>query len=101
MLLVALMIAPQAAPPPTAPARIDLTRPATPAGCGSAADGEILVCARPRDADRLPRIPERYIDAKLRPEIGVLGGKASVRAEQRATLAGSAPALMFNFTIPF
>ena len=102
-MLVLLLIAVQAGPPAPAapPARIDLRPLATPQRCSSGGDGEIVVCARPRDSDRLAKIPERYVEPRLRPEVRVLGGKASARAEQRGTLSGSAPALMFDFTLPF
>lgn len=64
--------------------------------------GDIVVCARPSDLLLdLAKLAPIFEPRDFRPETSVLGGTARARVEQRETLSGSAPAVMFDFLRKF
>jgi len=66
------------------------------------AQQDVLVCARrPDDPKSLAAQADTFEAKPFRPATGVLGGEGSVAAEQRATIMGSAPALMARWKLKF
>lgn len=85
-------------------ARFDVVKMrAAEAKCGDdAAPDEVVVCARMTDL--LPSLDAqaaRFEPKPFRPNVKMLGGEGSVRAEQRGTIMGSAPAAMATFKLRF
>ncbi|MCU6455626.1 5'-nucleotidase [Sphingomonas sp. A2-49] len=101
---LALQAAPVAGPP--VPAELRPARAPAPAvPCGSRDDGgDIVVCARARDADRLRPVAEgTYARRPLRAETGVAGKlRVAAEAEQGVLPNGqSAPRAMMRLKLPF
>lgn len=103
---LAVMMAMQAVAGPPVPAELRPVRPtpvATP--CNEPdAQGDIVVCARARDADRLPRIdPDRYAGRPVRAEAGLVGKMRMSAAAEQGTLPNgqSSPRAMLHFKLPF
>jgi len=104
-----LLILVQAAPPPLVVVppvdRFDLAEVKAREGrCDviETSSTEVLVCARRAEAPpSLAAGAEMFEPKPFRPSIGVAGGEASVAAEQRSTIMGSAPALMARFKLKF
>ena len=63
---------------------------------------DVVVCARMADMPRSLAEQAAIFDAKpFRPAWKVAGGEVGVKAEQRSTLMGSAPAAMATFKLKF
>ena len=103
---LAMMMAVQAVSGPPIPADLRPVKP-TPVStpCGEpAANGDIVVCARARDADRLPRIdPDRYAGRPVRAETGLVGKMRMSAAAEQGTLPNgqSSPRAILHFRMPF
>ncbi|MFN3433167.1 MAG: 5'-nucleotidase [Sphingomonas sp.] len=101
---LAMMMALQVAGPPVPP-ELRPAKPATAAvPCGEPdAAGDVVVCGRDRNADRLrPVDPDRYAERPIRAatRIGKVG--VSAQAEQGTLPNGqSAPRAMLHFKLPF
>ncbi len=101
---LAMMVALQVAGPPV-PADL---RPAKPAAaavpCGEPdAAGDVVVCGRGRDADRLrPVDPDRYADKPVRAATRIGNARLVAEAEQGTLPNGqSAPRAMLRLKLPF
>ena len=106
--LMAMALAMQAAQVagPAVPAELrPAPTPAPAARCGDPDDdGDIVVCARGRDADRLRPVDDRaYARRPLRAETGVVGKlRMAAEAEQGVLPNGqSAPRAMVRLKLPF
>lgn len=111
--MLSILLVAQAAPlpPPAVAMTIIEASPADVAayakrgtGCGdpSASEADVVVCARmAKDPPSLATLAEIFEPKPFRPAWRMLGGEGGVRAEQRATLNGSAPALMGTFKLKF
>lgn len=75
------------------------------APCGEPAEnGDIVVCGRAKDADRLPRIDaDRYVEAPVRAETGLFGkARVSLEAEQGSLSNGqTSTRAMVRLKMPF
>jgi len=104
---LAIMMALQTAPVAGPPVPLDL-RPVRPAPvqtpCGEPDDhGDIVVCGRARDADRLPPFdPTRYAEKPIRANTTIGKARVSAEAEQGSLPNGqSAPRAMLRLKLPF
>lgn len=100
--LLMLQVATAAAPP--AGAGESLLHPVTPESHCDASSSQIVVCARDRDAYRLPAIGPVPApgDQLPRAEWRLFGNtKVGVSAAQRSVGGFSAPAAMVTVTVPF
>lgn len=104
-ILMALQAAPVAGPPipadlrPVKPAPVPASRP-----CGTPDDrGDIVVCGRRSDANRLPRLDDtRYAERPLRATTTLGKARLSAEAEQGSLPGGqSAPRAMLRLKMPF
>jgi hypothetical protein len=103
-MVVAVQSAEVAGPPVPADLRPAKLRVAA-RSCGEPDEsGDIVVCARAKDTDRLPRIdPNRYVQAPPRAETELLGkARLSLEAEQGTLPNGqSSPRAMVRLKMPF
>lgn len=104
-----MMMAMQAVAGPPLPAEMRPARPApapdaATVACGQPdADGTIVICARPVDADRLrPVDPARYAETPIRARTTIGKVAVSGEAEQGALPNGmSSPRATVKFKVPF
>ncbi len=103
---LAMMMAMQAVAGPPVPAELRpvKARPAVAAPCGVPDDsGDIVVCARDKDADRLRAVDDtRYAEKPIRARTTI--GKVGVAAEaEQGVLPNgqSSPRAMLKFKLPF
>ena len=102
---LAMMMAMQAVSGPPVPADLRPVKPAPVATpCNQPDDhGDIVVCARARDADRLPRLDgSRYADTPVRAATTI--GRVGLVAEaEQGTLPNgqSSPRAMLRLKLPF
>lgn len=101
--LMALQAAPVAGPP--LPVELRPIKPLADASrCGEPDDaGEIVVCGRARDSDRLPRLDtDRYARAPMRASTAIGKVRMAAEAEQGALPNGqSSPRAMLRLKLPF
>jgi hypothetical protein len=101
--MVALQAAQVAGPP--APADLTLKKPLPAAlRCGEPDEsGDIVICARGKEANRLPKLPDRYVRVPARAETRIFGNaRLSVEAEQGSLPSGqSSPRAMVRLKLPF
>ncbi|MCP3735999.1 5'-nucleotidase [Sphingomonas sp. RP10(2022)] len=102
---LAIVMAVQAMAGPPVPADLRPAKPALPAvPCGETdARGDIVVCARARNADRLPRLDaDRYAQQPIRAATGIGKVRVSAEAEQGTLPNGqSSPRAMLRLKLPF
>ncbi|MEH3157841.1 MAG: 5'-nucleotidase [Sphingomonas taxi] len=105
MRLVMMMAMQAAVAGPSLPAELRPAKPAAPARpCGETdAQGEIVVCGRDREADRLrPVDPNRYAEKPIRATTHIGKVAAAAEVEQGGLPDGrSAPRAMLHFKLPF
>lgn len=99
LLMIGLQVA--GPPAPVTPIRVPTLNP-----CPVASDtDDIVVCARPNEADRLRPLPEKYVrrDGPPKAEVRVFGdAKLAVEAEQGADAQGGPiNRAMVRLKIPF
>ena len=88
--------------------RFDLKAAISPDACRPGADGEIVVCAKPRDDAKHRLAPNATLgpvfdEKPLRAETGILGGAASLGIVGETVMVGGAPSnrMMFRLKTKF